>query len=140
MKRIAAALGLALFAFPALAADIIRAWPPLNPRERASLADVLKKSDKARIVIACGSVYCSKLAAGVEKAFETAGWKVSKVHHGGLGIDGVTGLRLTGCGMSPHALAIALQKITARNVQTIAEPNCTPNEPELMLVIGEREF
>ncbi len=112
--------------------------PPNNTPERHALVDILSGTHGA-VTVACATRHCAALATSVEKAFADGGWTVTKIRKGGLGISGVQGLRVTGCGSrsSTAKIAEAVKKVTSREVEVVAEPSCSGDD-DLDIVIGDK--
>ncbi len=118
---------------PCIAAE---SHAPLSATERGALQDDLRKAKPGQVTVACGGTWCARLAGDVRGVFAAAGWKVTPINHGGLGIDGVAGLRVTACGFKAGAVGEAIRKATSRPVEVIDEGACGNAPEELFLVIG----
>lgn len=95
----------------------------LSPAETASIRAVLQSSSGS-VTVACGGPWCSGLAAGVAKAFGDAGWAVHRINHGGIGVDGVSGIRVGYCQSWGQKASDALAA-TGRRVEVQQETGCS---------------
>jgi hypothetical protein len=130
----------ALLAAPtlALAEPNPERWDPLSRPEHNALLDVLRKSPPGAVTVACPKRTCAALATSVEKAFADGGWKVTRFRKRGIGVDGVVGLRVAGCGHGTAGkIADAMGKITDQEVETEIEPACR-GDGDVIVVIGDK--
>lgn len=125
---------LALMA-PAIASE---AWAPLSAAEMAAFERALERTVPGSITIACASTKCRALQKGIAILFAAANWKVTKINHGGLGIDGVVGLRVNSCGIQERKLKQFIESATDRKVEAINDGPCDERgDREVYLTIGE---
>lgn len=109
-------------------------WAPLTQVETAALTKELKGGPPGSITIACGSAACSALEKSVAAVFAVIGWHVTQINHGGLGIDGVQGLRVDSCGVAADEVKAAVERTTTRKIVVVHDGDC--KEPEIVFVIG----
>jgi len=130
-------------ATPAIAADLkipsmLEFQPKLLRNERNALADYLSKAKAGNVTVICAGPFCRALADDVVALFQSENWKVKTITHGGLGIDGVTGIRVNSCGMAGAAIADALKHATIRKVEMIDDGKCADGaEREIIVILGQ---
>lgn len=114
-------------------------WAPLPRAEQKALVATLKKSDPGNITVACAQRGCAALAASIEEAFVAAGWVVTRVRTGGLGVGGVHGVRVSGCN-DPRLVTVA-HALAGRTgpgeTEVIVNPACSGAD-EIVVVIGDK--
>ena len=119
-----ASLGVVLLlGIGANAATGVLAWAPLTTQEQTNLSTELRGTS-GKIMIACAGDYCRALADGVAGIFARAGWQVSRVNHGGLGISGIVGMRADSCGIGAAKLRAAIEKATPRKIEVVGDGPC----------------
>lgn len=142
MRTAALALVAALAATTALhAAD--RAAPttqlPLSPREKMALATALQQSPPGVVAhVACAGPWCTALASDIAALLEHAKWLVTRDNGGGLGIDGVVGIRINSCGFQQDVVRDLIESTTKRKVDVISDGPCeaTGADRAVYIVIG----
>src|SRR5271168_4932357 len=101
-------------------------WKPLTNGEIAAVRNALTSTEvKGHLTIACGGSWCKEISISLEGIFEQAGWKIKKIHHGGLGIDGVEGIRIDSCGVQEKLMHDVLAKLKSRKIEDVDEGVCT---------------
>lgn len=113
--------------------------PRLTSSERSALAKVLAKSAKGSITVACAGIWCAGLALDVTEAFRRGGWKVSPHDRGGIGVDGVSGIRINACGFAGRSVEKAIRRATKRVPRVVDDGPCRAGDRQIYLVIGPRE-
>lgn len=114
-------------------------WAPFTTTEKRAFVAMLRKDDHGSVTIACPLRTCAALATSLEDAFAEAGWHVTKLRKGGLGITGVQGIRVSGCN-DPRLVAIAhaLAARTSPNVTEVDVNAACTGADEIIIVIGDR--
>lgn len=111
--------------------------PPLSPHEKTALAFALHGKETGTITIACAGLYCKHLADDVAALFSAEKWKVNRINHGGMGIDGVVGLRANSCGLQEEKVRDTVEWATTRKVKTVDDGPCSGNDDRaIYLIIG----
>ncbi len=71
----------------------------------------------------------------------SAKWSVKTINHGGLGIDGVSGIRVNSCGMEGEKIAAVLRRATSRKIEMVDDGKCPAgSEREILLILGQPDF
>jgi hypothetical protein len=119
-------------------------WPTLTNQEATAFAARVRQIPPENIVVACETINCKDLADGIgEILLKTAGWKVELIHHGGLDITGVAGIRLNPIEPNTQALKEAIESTTHLPVTLGPDKRITfGNDQGLqtILVVGTRPF
>jgi hypothetical protein len=72
-----------------------KGWKNSSSDEVKALRDQVRKLSPETITVACETINCRDLADGIADILaDVPGWKVTKLHRGGLDITGVTGIRI----------------------------------------------
>lgn len=114
---------------------------PLSQHEHDVIADALKREHGGNITIACATILCKPLADSVAALFDASGWRVVRINHGGLGIDGAQGIMVNSCGLRGEKVARVLRKATSRLISSVDDGKCQDGAlPEIYVVIGSPDF
>lgn len=106
--------------------------PPMSVGEKAALVEALKKDQPATATIACAGTWCEQLGADLQRTFVGQNWKVERMDHGGLGIDGVPGVRIHPCGDTEKVVAAILP---TRRREVIQEA-CGAGDRDVFIILG----
>jgi hypothetical protein len=110
-------------------------WKPLTSAEKTGVARELKKLKIGMITIACAGTWCKVFSDDVAALFKDAGWHVTLLHHGGLGIDGVAGIRIDSCNLAKGQILDVLRELETRDVSVVMDdPSC--GDEEIHMVVG----
>lgn len=135
---------------------------PLSALETHNLTAALAQAKRGEVTIICAGDWCRDLAANVSAVFHAAKWKVHDENVGGMGVDGVKGIRLDVQGIDGKSVAELLKRSTNRHIDFIdvgaTQPwpkgwddrcdtparyqamsdgaNCSAQRPMIYLVIG----
>jgi hypothetical protein len=113
-------------------------WAPLKAQERAALEARLRELPGQQIGIACATPDCVELADNIHGDFQLGGWQPDPVYHGGgIGIDGLTGIRVDACGGTATKLKTIIEAVTKLKVEAIDEPTCSGKAE---LIVGLKPF
>lgn len=143
------AMVVAILAAPlALAADKkipvlaqIEQQAALTDHEHSVLSEAISREPAGNVTIACGGTFCRPLAESLIGVFSGAGWRVKTIDHGGLGIDGVSGIIINSCGMLGEKITAVLKKATTRRLKYVDDGKCSDGaEREIYVVIGAPAF
>jgi len=116
-------------------------WPALTSTEASALAARVRFIPPENIVVACETIKCRDLADGIAEILQkTPGWKVSILHHGGLGIDGVAGILLNPNEPAAQALKEAIEATTGLAVTVGPDARKDFGSSPTLLVVGIRPF
>ena len=116
-------------------------WLALTPTQTDSLASRVRFIPPENIVVACETLNCKDLADGIADLLrKTAGWKVSILHHGGLGIDGVAGIHLNPDEPATQALKEVIEATTGLAVTVGPDTRKGFGGGPAFLVVGIRPF
>ena len=115
-------------------------WSALDSSTTDKLATRIKDIRPHQIMVACAGLYCRDLADNLVAALNKGGWNATPHHGGGLGVDGVVGLRLDQCGPDAVALQRAIQDITALAVECVPLPPNIPTPAVIGLTVGTKPF
>lgn len=112
--------------------------PDLTTNERSAISSALSKSEKDSVTIVCGGPWCRQASDDLAALFFVAGWKVDRINHGGLGIDGLAGIRVVSCRGKSASIHGLLKSATERKIEVIDDTNCWGHEA-IYIVIGSPE-
>lgn len=90
----------------------------------------------ATLTIACAGAWCQRTGDDLAQAFERAGWKVVRMNQGGLGIDGVRGVRVHPCDPAGAKLAAAL--LARRRPYEVMQEKCAQGDRDMFIILGEQ--
>lgn len=107
----------------------------LSKGQSIVLMKALANSAPGDIVLACAHPACAKTATEVASAFASAKWSVTSIRHGGLGIDGVTGIRIEYCGIPPGKIVDTISDMHMADVAVIDDGECRADAPHNIFVI-----
>jgi hypothetical protein len=68
----------------------------------------LARVQPGNATVACATDACAKAMGSIATALKQKGWRVTTVEHGGVGIDGVQGLRVESCNERAQQVVDAL--------------------------------
>lgn len=109
------------------------AYPPLTSKERRALKAEVKHP--AIITIACAGPWCRALAKDLGDIFQQAKWKVTRVNHGGVGIDDVKGIQINACSYRWTPLLEAIKRAApSRRVTAVDDGECP--DQQIFVVLG----
>lgn len=112
---------------------------PLSPREKMALATGLQNAPPGVVAhVACAGSWCTELAEDIAVLLEHAKWSVTRDRNGGLGVDGVTGIRINSCGYQQDLVRDLIEGSTKRKVDVISDGPCeaTGADRAIYIVIG----
>jgi hypothetical protein len=112
--------------------------PDLTTNERSAISSALSKAEKDSVTIVCGGPWCRQASDDLASLFFIAGWKVDRINHGGLGIDGLTGIRVVSCRGKSAGIHHLLKSATQRKIEVVDDTNCWGHEA-IYIVIGTPE-
>lgn len=113
------------------------AWPLISDPDAKRLYDTLRKLEPETVTIACETPLCSAFADQLQGIFSQAAWDPRKLHGGGIGISGVTGIVIDSCNGTAKTLATAI--IASTNLKPVPHEDngCRNNDH---IVIGAVPF
>lgn len=98
---------------------------PLSPREKMALASGLQQAPPGVVAhVACAGAWCTALANDLAILLDHAKWVVIRDNGGGLGIDGVSGIRVNSCGFQQDVVRDLIESSTKRKVDVISDGPC----------------
>ncbi len=104
--------------------------------ERRRLLEVLRPFPSP-VLIVCAGTWCQGLAEDLAGVFRDAAWKVQRTSSGGLGVDGVRGILVNGCGGIGDRLRRALTDSTKRKIDHVDDGPCqTAGDQTVAIVLG----
>jgi hypothetical protein len=116
-------------------------WPGLTSDEIRALRDQVRKLPPETITVACESINCRDLADGIADLLANMpGWKVTKLHQGGWGITGVTGIRIEPHEPATENLQKAIESATKWKVDLVETSRAQMNSTETFMVVGIKPF
>lgn len=123
-----------------IALSILAALPAfadgLNKKQSDVLMKALAGSQPGDIVLACAHPECSLIATEVAAAFVGAKWNVTSIRHGGLGIDGIIGIRIEYCGIKPAKITDTIRDMHMADVTEIDDGECKGEGHHLFVIFG----
>ena len=116
-------------------------WPILTKSEVTALAMRVRFVPSQNIVIACETINCMDLSNEIADILQkTSGWKVEIMHRGGIGITGVTGIRLNPNEPATQSLKEAIEVTTSLKVEIGPDARKDMGTDQTFLVVGNRPF
>jgi hypothetical protein len=116
-------------------------WPSLTNAQASALAARVHFIPPEEIVVACETLKCRDLADGIAEILRTTpGCKVSIIHGGGIGISGVTGIRLNPREPATEALRDAIESTTPLQVTIGPDSRQQLGTQPSLLVVGSKPF
>lgn len=114
-------------------------WAALTPSQAEALTKRVRFIPPENIMVACATVNCKELGDGIAEILgNIPGWKVTVIHHGGVFIDGFSGIVLNPINPTNQALRDAIQDTTGLAV-TLG-PDKGAADSQSMLIVGTRPF
>jgi hypothetical protein len=116
-------------------------WSGLTSDEVKALRDQVRRLSPETITVACETINCRDLADGIADILaDVPGWKVSKLHRGGLDITGVTGIRIEPHEPATENLQKAIESATKLKVDLVETTRAQMNSTETFMVVGTKPF
>ena len=117
-------------------------WPALTETQISALASRVRFIPPEDIVVACETLNCKDLADGIADILQkTPGWHVEILHHGGLDITGVMGIRVNPDEPATEALRDAIESTAGLAVKIGPDARKDlGNDRRTFLVVGTRPF
>ena len=116
-------------------------WPVLTSDEVRALRNQVRKLPPETITVACETMNCRDLADGIADILaDVPGWKVTKLHRGGFGITGVTGIRIEPHEPATENLQRAIESATKLKVDLVETTRAQMNSTETFMVVGSKPF
>jgi len=112
-------------------------WEQLTAAEKIKLRDKLSNRPAHSLTVYCVNSDCVDLGADLVEAFAQAGWQVTQRNGGGIGIDGLTRIRITACNGLAKELKETIESTTnLKNIEAIEDAKCAGTA----LIIGIKPF
>lgn len=116
-------------------------WPALTTAEASAFAARAASLPPEDIIVACETVNCKDLADGLANILNgNPGWHVNILHGGGLGITGVTGIRLDPNEPATVSLKDVIEATTSLTVTMGPDTRKNMSNNQSILVIGNKPF